>query len=92
MALHRKDWYKHLNNDKVYVNSFLSRPYMIFKDKTKCNYYFEMIKKLWNEKDIIIIEGYGSRLGVGNDLFNGAKSVCRILCPPKNAYEIMIKF
>ncbi len=28
-----------------------------------------------------------SRLGVGNDLFDNAGSIRRILCPPRNAFE-----
>ena len=33
-----------------------------------------------------MIEGEKSRMGVGNDLFNNAKSIKRILCPAENAY------
>ncbi|MDK6636149.1 GT-D fold domain-containing glycosyltransferase [Streptococcus mitis] len=33
------------------------------------------------------MEGYTSRLGVGNDLFDGAKSIKRIICPSRNAYS-----
>ena len=60
---------------------------MIYKDRTNCSYYFKMIKELWNKRDIVIIEGCESRLGIGNDLFDNAKSIKRILCPKKNAYN-----
>ena len=29
-----------------------------------------MLKKIWEKKDILIIEGENSRIGVGNDLIN----------------------
>lgn len=34
-----------------------------------------------------MIEGEKSRLGVGNDLFEGAKSIRRILGPAQNAFD-----
>jgi len=39
----------------------------------------------------LIIEGEKSRLGVGNDLFNNAKSIKRILCPAVNAFNVYDK-
>ena len=55
-------------------------------DKNNSKTTFENLKKIWNGKNIIIIEGRYSRLGVANDLFNNAKSEKRILCPEKNAF------
>lgn len=60
---------------------------MIFKDKTNSETWFSGIKAIWENKDIVIIEGLYSRTGVGNDLFANAKSVARILCPPANAFD-----
>lgn len=84
----RHNWYNYLDKKRIYINAFISRPYMIFKNRNKSRFYFEMIKKLWYEKDIIIIEGIESRLGVGNDLFDGARSINRILAPSENAFLI----
>lgn len=78
--------YKLLNKNKVYYNSFITRPYMDWKDKSNCKQWFERLI-LWHKRDIVIIEGEGSRLGVGNTLFNNAKSVSRILAPAKNAFD-----
>lgn len=49
--------------------------------------YIETFKKIWNAKDIIIIEGEYTRSGVGNDLFNNSNSVNRIICPAVNAFD-----
>lgn len=79
-------WYRYFDPAKVYGNAAVSRPYMDFIDKSASAGYFETWKKLWKGRDLLIVEGEFSRLGVGNDLFNGAKSVQRILCPAVNAY------
>lgn len=82
----RPVWYGLLTSKKPYGNAFLSRCYMILKDKSRSGYYFELMKKLWDGKDILLIEGEKSRLGIGNDLFDGAKSVQRILGPVSGAF------
>ncbi|HHT7114379.1 TPA: SP_1767 family glycosyltransferase [Bacillus cereus] len=72
---------------RVFGNAFLSRPYMIFKDKSNCETRFNMLKQVWDNEDIVIIEGELSRSGVGNNLFDNARSIERILCPSSNAYD-----
>ena len=37
-------------------------------------------------KDLLIVEGETSRSGVGNDLFDNAHSIKRIICPARDAY------
>ena len=70
-----------------YGSTFISRPYIDFLDKSKAKSQFEKLKKLWEGRDILIVEGYTSRSGVGNDLFDGAKSIKRIICPSRHAYD-----
>lgn len=48
--------------------------------------YVEKLKRLWNGKRLLIVEGEKSRMGMGNDLFAGAASIKRLLCPSKNAF------
>ena len=45
------------------------------------------MKSIWDKRDVVIIEGEQSRLGVGNNLFDNMKSIQRILCPTKNAFN-----
>ena len=82
----RNIYQKLLDSDYEYGNSFVSRPYLIYNDKSKCQLWFDRIKGLFAEKNITIIEGLYSRTGVGNDLFSNVKSIERIICPPNNAY------
>ncbi|VTS27801.1 glycosyltransferase [Streptococcus gordonii] len=70
-----------------YGSTFISRPYIDLEDKTQSAGYFAKLKKVWQDKDLLIVEGLTSRSGVGNDLFDGAKSIKRIICPSRNAYS-----
>ena len=70
-----------------YSSTFISRPYMDLKDKSASVAHFEKLKKLWDKRKILIVEGENSRSGVGNDLFDNAQSVERIICPSRNAYS-----
>lgn len=70
-----------------YGSTFVSRPYIDLVDKSESPGYFEKLRQIWNQRDVLIVEGKYSRSGVGNDLFDNAKSIKRILCPAKNSYE-----
>lgn len=87
MVNRRQELYGILNFDKQYYDACVSRPYIALKDKSGCLKYFEDFKKIYADKDVIFVEGQASRLGYKNDLFEGVKSIKRIICPAKNAYE-----
>ena len=94
LSQYRREWYAHILPDKVYGNAFLSRCYYILRDKSRSGEYFRMMRRIWDGQDILLVEGEKSRLGVGNDLFDNAKSVCRILGPVENAwtrYDALLK-
>ena len=84
-------WLELTDKNKIYINSFISRCYMIFVKKDKCEKQFKNIKQLWNNKDLVIIEGEQSRLGIGNDLFENTKSINRILGPKRDAFNVYDK-
>lgn len=77
---------KSINTDYVYGDSYFTRYYMDFRNKDK-GAYIKHLKKIWNGRDLCIIEGTQSRLGVGNDLFSNANSIVRILCPALSAFS-----
>lgn len=86
MGEHRERWISFLKPGKVYYNTNMTRPYMDYRDKTPCANRFQLLKEIWRDRDIILIEGDKSRLGIGNDLFDTAKSVRRILAPARDAF------
>ncbi|NQG98115.1 SP_1767 family glycosyltransferase [Streptococcus suis] len=81
-----QDYYRQICKASWYGSTFISRPYMDLADKSVSANYFRNLKKIWKGRDILIVEGKTSRSGVGNDLFQEAKSIQRIICPSKNAY------
>ena len=83
----REDVKSELNSDKKYYDTEVTRPYMDIADKSVCGKYFEDFKKIFEGRDLVIIEGEASRLGMGNDLFKEAKAIRRIICPAKDAYS-----
>ncbi len=87
MRKHGEEVAKLLDFNKYYGNSYISRFYIDYEDKKNASKTVELLKKIWLNQDVLIVEGEFSRLGVGNDLFDHAKSVHRILCPSKNAFS-----
>lgn len=82
-------WDRLLVVGQKYYNTFVTRPYMDFARKEDSARWFHDMKGIWDNRDIVFIEGEKSRLGVGNDLFDNARSIRRILCPPRDAFERM---
>lgn len=83
----RNKWIELTNPEKIYLSTNLTRPYLRFSNKNNCKSYFETIKKLWYNKNVILCEGEFSRVGVNNDLLSSCKSIKRILCPHKDAFS-----
>lgn len=76
-----------LDIDREYGDAYISRPYIIYRNKKKAGERFENIKKIWNEQDVLIVEGEYTRFGVGNDLLDNAASVARVIAPSQNAFS-----
>lgn len=75
--------------NKTYYNAYLTRPYIIYSDADTDAPLkrFKALKQIWDGRDCIFAEGKYTRLGVGNNLFDNAKSIKRILSPTKNAFS-----
>jgi len=86
LSYFRRAWYRNINKNIHYGNAFISRFYIDYEDKNYAGVLFEKIKKIWDNRDIILIEGGKSRLGFGNDLFANTSSIKRILVPDSYAY------
>lgn len=78
---------KYLNFNKIYYNTNISRFYIDFKDKKNAKNTFSYLKRIWNNRNILIVEGKYTRLGVSNDLFENSNIIKRIECPPIDAFE-----
>lgn len=87
MNRYRHVWYKYTQPDIYYGNSFISRFYIEMENKSTAGERFKKLKQFWAGRDIVIVEGEKSRIGIGNDLFDNVKSTKRILCPVSDAFE-----
>lgn len=78
-----------LDKEKVYSDAYITRTYVMYKDNLTDapRKRFDTLKKIWENKNIIIVEGSQTRLGVGNDLFANTKSIRRILAPPTSSFD-----
>ena len=65
----------------------ITRPYIAVRNKANGDRVFPLLSKIWAGKNILIVEGNKTRMGVGNDLFANAASIRRILAPATNAFS-----
>lgn len=84
---YRSVWYRYLKKNKKYYNASMTRQYISLKDRSQGTAIYNRMKRIWDGKDIVFIEGKESRMGVGNDLFSSAKSIKRILAPSTQAFS-----
>jgi glycosyltransferase family protein len=77
---------KFLDLNKEYLNASMTRIYVTFDDKRDCPRIFAKLMSLWQGRNVLLIEGEKSRLGVGNDLFSRANRVDRVLAPQHHAF------
>lgn len=92
----KRVWVEHLKRfpnilhpDITYFDSTFTRFY-IDRDvrwRANCAKYVCSLKRIWENEDICFLEGSKSRLGIGNDLFDNARSVQRFLFPATNAFD-----
>lgn len=82
-----------LDIKKKYYFALVFKYSLLFKNKKKFDIrsYIKKLRKIWDKRDILIIEGLYTRSGIGNDLFNNTNSIKRILCPPENAFLVYKK-
>lgn len=87
MGMHRREMIKMLDLDLIYLNTNMTRFWTGYKNKEKALEIVNSYQTLWKDCNIVFVEGRLTRMGVGNDLFRGAASIKRILCPEKNAWQ-----
>lgn len=84
--LARKDFLIKYALDRQLGDTNFTRFYMGRLDIQNYPSYIASLKEIWNNRSLLIVEGELSRLGVGNDLFDSAREIRRVLCPKTNAF------
>lgn len=79
-----------LERDACYYDAYVTRPYVMYADNETDApaRRFENLKRIWEQRDCVFVEGAQTRMGVGNDLFDNVGSVKRILAPAVNAFKV----
>lgn len=86
LASSHKKWEKIIDKERKYADALITRIYLGLKN-TDSKKLFASWKSVWEDKNIVIVEGEQTRFGVGNDLLDNAKSVKRIIAPSENAFS-----
>ena len=76
-----------LDLKRTFGDTNFVRFYMDRLDIKDYRSYIALLQKIWDNREVIIVEGERSRLGIGNNLFDNAKTIQRILCPAMNAFD-----
>lgn len=82
----RREQKQLLDMNKKYYDAYVSRPYILYRDKGSAAGLFTLWKRVWKDRDILLVEGSVTRNGYGNDLFQNTKSIRRLLAPNENAW------
>lgn len=77
-----------LRPDKQYCDTYVTRPYIVYADNQSDAPLkrFNNLKRIWDGRNCVFVEGCYTGLGVGNDLFDNVASIKRILGPAENAF------
>lgn len=78
---------RYLKKERLYLDSLLSRFFHEVRDKSRCGEQIKLLKRIWQGQKLMIVEGDKTRSGIGNDLYDNAQRVRRILCPATNAFD-----
>lgn len=78
---------KLLHSGRTYYNACCTRFTSDYKDD-QANKLIPIYRQIWDKRDVYIVEGEQTRIGVGNDLLDNAANIFRILAPAKNAYDV----
>lgn len=88
IVFHYKRYIQLFNFKKQYLSANITRPYFDIIKKENIDKYFNDFKKLWFNKRVLIVEGEQSKIGVNNDLLDGAVIVNRVVTLSKEAFSV----
>jgi len=85
----RHIWFlrRFFRKERTYLNTQMTRFFYEVRDKSHCAEHIALLKQIWDQRDVVIVEGAQTRSGVGNDLYRNARSVKRILGPATDAID-----
>ena len=77
--------YGNTNITRLYLDSYLTKP------REKVLREIDLWEAIFANRNILIVEGRGTKVGCKTNLFLNSQSIRRIICPVKNAYDCLEK-
>lgn len=75
-----------LNSKKIYFDTCATQLYAL-RDDNDLNQYFNLMRKIWDSKSVIVVCGENSFKKISPDLIDNALKISYIKGPSKNAFE-----
>lgn len=76
-----------LDRRQVYYDAYIFKCCHGFRDESEIPERAAWLKKVWDKRSVVLIEGDKTRTGYKNDLLDNALSVRRLICPTQNAFD-----
>ncbi len=86
-ARHKELYIKLLKPNKKYGSTFISRPDSFMFKPEEFRQYRNLLRNLWDNRDVLIVTGQGSRFILEPELFENIKSSEFIYGLPENAFR-----
>lgn len=77
-----------LSHEVTYYDTYVTRPYMIYRDKQHARRIFSLWKQIFAGRNVLLVEGEHACSGKGSDMFSGCARVQRILAPDAEAFSV----
>lgn len=84
---HGQQLAREIPSRRTFLDTMLTRPYIPHDDVDQAMERFGRLRQLWAGRDVLFVEGVYSRSGIGNDLFDDAASITRLIGPPSDAFD-----
>jgi glycosyltransferase family protein len=80
-------WLDIIPKDHIYVDTNLSRLYIDRENKDEAKDNYQLLKSIWANRNVLMVEGMHTKFGVGNNLLENVASIRRIEGPSENAFS-----
>ena len=59
---------KFMDVNRVYSDASITRPYIDYRDRNYSAKIFDLLKRIWDKRDVVIVEGEKTKIGDGQRL------------------------
>lgn len=84
---HRHILLKYVDVNREYYDAGISQLYQMFNDSFDFTSYFDLVKSIWDNRDVLLVCGDKSMDGFEYDVFENARTVEKLCGPTVNAWD-----